>query len=213
MAASLSCASVMAQESANATEISSSDNYLPQDSVPYYQAQRNTLQISVGLFSGFWAVKQLFAWIPAAAGHSREWNYYGNYGLQYYYQLNWYCRVGGKLNWEIDAYDIYESSDADAKKKGVTRNNTVSLVASVQFTYFNRPRVQVYSGADVGVGVHFANTRYEPGFSGSDGEAVWLPALNITPVGVAFGSWPVYGYVETNLGYDAILKAGLGCHF
>ncbi len=187
--------------------------YLAPDPAPYYKQHPHSLQISAGLFSGFWVVKQMVEWIPAAAGHSRNWNFYGNYGLQYYYQFNHYCRLGGKINWELDAYDIYESKAEDAKKKGVTRNNTASLVASVQFTYLNRPRVQLYSGVDLGVAAHFANTKYEPGFTGEDGKATWLPAFNLSPLGVAFGSWPVYGYVETNIGYDAILKAGLGVHF
>lgn len=185
------------------------------DPPPYWRQKPNTLQISAGWISGFWNMKMLFAWIPAAAGHSRNWDYFGNYGLQYYYQLTWYCRLGGKMNWEIDAYDIYESKAEDAKKKGVTRNNTVSLVASVQFTYFNRPYVQIYSGLDVGVGAHFANTRYEPDYTGDkqQPQGTWLPAFNITPIGVGFGSWPVYGYVETNLGYEGYVKAGLGVHF
>ena len=95
------------------------------------------------------------------------------------------------------------------------RNNTVSLVASVQFTYFNRPYVQIYSGLDVGVGAHFANTRYEKTYTGEKKQSpgVWLPAFNITPIGVGFGSWPVYGYVETNFGYEGYIKAGLGVHF
>ena len=62
----------------------------------YYKQHPHSLQISAGLFSGFWVVKQMVEWIPAAAGHSRNWNFYGNYGLQYYYQLNHYCRLGGK---------------------------------------------------------------------------------------------------------------------
>jgi uncharacterized protein YceK len=207
MVAMLGCASVMAQEVvAEGTQ---------EVKTEHWRNQRNTLQISAGWVSGFWCCKQLFAWIPAAAGHSRNWDYFGNYGLQYYYQVNWYCRVGGKLNWEIDAYDIYESKAEDAKKKGVTRNNTVSLVASVQFTYLNRPHVQLYSGADVGVGAHFANTRYEPDYTGDkqQPQGAWLPAVNITPIGVAFGIWQVYGYVETNVGYESFIKAGLGVHF
>jgi hypothetical protein len=208
MAALLSCSALMAQE------------IVAQDTVEvktaHWQDKRSTLQISAGWVSGFWMLKQLVEWIPAAAGHSRNWNYYGNYGLQYFYQVNWYCRVGGKLNWEIDAYDIYENKSDTAAKLGVTRNNTVSLVASVQFTYLNRPHVQLYSGADLGVAAHFANTKYEPGVtpkSNSGNQGTWLLAANITPLGVAFGSWPVYGYVETNVGFESFIKAGLGVHF
>lgn len=227
MTAMLSCMAIVAQGT-DSTQISQPEQsvelspsieqpneMLPADPAPYWKLKPNTLQISAGWISGFWNMKMLFAWIPAAVGHSRNWDYYGNYGLQYYYQLTWYCRLGGKLNWELDAYDIYKDKSDTAQKIGVTRNNTVSLVASVQFTYFNRPYVQIYSGLDVGVGAHFANTRYEKDYTGEKKQSpgVWLPAFNITPIGVGFGSWPVYGYVETNFGYEGYIKAGLGVHF
>ena len=183
----------------------------------HWQEHRNSLSISGGYVSGFWLAKSIIAWIPAAASHSRNWDYYGNYGLQYYYQLNSWCRMGTKATWEGDQYDIYESNKTDANKKGETTNHTLSLVASVQFTYVNREHVQVYSGLDLGAGVFFTSTKYEPGYSSSSNtsanwDGAFLPAFNVTPLGVAFGSWRVYGYVETNIGYDAFAKIGIGVH-
>ena len=179
----------------------------------HWQDKRSTLQISAGYISGFWAAKQLVAWIPAAAGHSREWKFYGNYGLQYYYQTNWWCRVGVKAVYELDGYKLYTSKKEDGVMKGFCTNHTFTLMPSVQFTYLNLPFVQLYSGLDVGASAYLRHTRYEPGYSGEENNLVWLFALNITPIGVSFGSWPVYGFVETNLGYDAVVKAGLGVHF
>ncbi|MBR6116690.1 MAG: hypothetical protein IKP93_04355, partial [Paludibacteraceae bacterium] len=142
-----------------------------------------------------------------------NWHFFGNYGLQYYCQMNRWCRIGAKANWEMDGYVVNNSSKADAVRIGYTTNNTVSLVFSTQFTYLNRPKVQLYSGADVGAGLHIMHTRYDDKSKPAEDNIVPLFAFNLTPIGVAFGSWPVYGYVETNLGYDALIKAGVGVHF
>lgn len=204
MVAVLGSASVMAQEV----------------NTSHWENQRNSLSISAGYVSGFWLMKEvLFGWIGPAASHSRKSHYYGNYGLQYYYQVRSFCRVGAKFNWEGEDYDMWtgKKDDATAVKEGKTMNHTLSLMASVQFTYFNREHVQIYSGVDAGVGTYLTDTRYLPGHSDSDGkthtlDASWLPAFNLTPIGVAFGSWRVYGYVETNIGMEAFAKLGLGVH-
>ena len=186
----------------------------------YWENQHNSLSISAGYASGFWLAKEvLFGWIGPAASHARKTNYYGNYGLQYHYQINSWCRVGAKFNWEGEDYDMWtgKKDDPSAVKEGVTFDHTLSLEASVQFTYFNRPYVQLYSGLDAGVATYITDTRYLPGHTSSNGKnhslsASWLPAFNITPIGVAFGSWRVYGYVATNIGMEGFIKAGLGVH-
>lgn len=183
------------------------------EEVPYYLQKRHTLQVSAGYISLFYYGKMAFMWIPAVAQHGINWHFFGNYGLQYYCQMNRWCRIGAKANWEMDGYVVNNSSKADAVRIGYTTNNTVSLVFSTQFTYLNRPKVQLYSGADVGAGLHIMHTRYDDKSKPKEDNFAPLFAFNLTPIGVAFGSWPVYGYVETNLGYDALIKAGLGVHF
>ncbi|MBR3408578.1 MAG: hypothetical protein IKG86_07030 [Paludibacteraceae bacterium] len=183
------------------------------EEVPYYLQKRHTLQVSAGYISLFYYGKMAFMWIPAVAQHGTNWHFFGNYGLQYYCQMNRWCRIGAKANWEMDGYVVNNSSKADAVRIGYTTNNTVSLVFSTQFTYLNRPKVQLYSGADVGAGLHIMHTRYDDKSKPKEDNFAPLFAFNLTPIGVAFGSWPVYGYIETNLGYDALIKAGLGVHF
>ena len=183
------------------------------EEVPYYMQKRHTLQVSAGYISLFYYGKMVFMWIPAVAQHGTNWHFFGNYGLQYYCQMNRWCRIGAKANWEMDGYVVNNSSKADAVRIGYTTNNTVSLVFSTQFTYLNRPKVQLYSGADVGAGLHIMHTRYDDKSKPKEDNFAPLFAFNLTPIGVAFGSWPVYGYIETNLGYDALIKAGLGVHF
>ena len=227
MAAVLGSASLMAQEvdsisteSAQTSETIQPVEYLAGDPAPFYYQQRNSLSISAGYVSGFFFSKLIIAWIGPAASHARKTDYYGSYGLQYHYQVNSWCRVGAKFNWEGEDYDMWtgKKDDETAVKKGVTFGHTLSLVASAQFTYFNREHVQIYSGLDAGVGTYISDVKYLPGYEDSDGNthpvnATWLPAFNITPIGVAFGSWRVFGFVETNIGYEAFAKAGLGVHF
>ncbi len=197
MAAMLGCTSVMAQ----------------QERSDHWSDHRNTISISGGYVSAFYLGKSLFAWIPAAAGHGREWKYYGNYGLQYMYQVKWWFRSGVKANWEMDTYERYENNKPEAAKVGRTTNHTMSLVATMQFTYLNFPHVQLYSGLDLGVGAYLAHSTYLDETKSPTNNVSWLPAFNITPIGVAFGCWDFFGYIETNLGYEAFAKAGIGFHF
>ena len=184
------------------------------EEVPYYMQKRHSLQFSAGYVSAFFIGKLVgFLWVATAAQHGNNWHFFGNYGLQYYCQMNRWCRIGAKANWEMDGYVVNSSSKADAVRIGYTTNNAVSLVFSTQFTYLNREKVQLYSGGDVGAGMHIMHTRYDDKSKPAEDNIVPMFAFNITPLGVAFGSWPVYGYVETNLGYDALIKAGLGVHF
>ena len=183
-----------------------------------WQEQPNSLSISAGAISGYFVGKSLFSWIPAAAGHSRHSKYYGSYGIQYHHQLKKWCRLGVKGTWEGDNYDLYTGKNDTDVRKGITFNNMVSLVASVQFLYLTREHVQLYSGLDAGAAADIRDTRYDAGFDDGNGNShpvnvVWLPAVNITPLGVAFGSWRFYGFVEVNIGYEAFGKAGLGVHF
>lgn len=189
-------------------------DYLAPDPAPYYLQKRHSLQFSAGYVSAFFIGKLVgFLWVATAAQHGNNWHFFGNYGLQYYCQMNRWCRIGAKANWEMDGYVVNSSSKADAVRIGYTTNNAVSLVFSTQFTYLNREKVQLYSGADVGAGMHIMHTRYDDKSKPAEDNIVPMFAFNITPLGVAFGSWPVYGYVETNLGYDALIKAGVGVHF
>ena len=105
MAAVLGSASLMAQEVQTA----------------HWEDQRNSLSISAGYVSGFFFSKLIIAWIGPAASHARKTDYYGSYGLQYHYQVNSWCRVGAKFNWEGEDYDMWtgKKDDETAEKKGV----------------------------------------------------------------------------------------------
>jgi len=198
IAAIMSCSAIQAQEVQS----------------EHWREGRNTLSISAGYTSGFFYGKTIiFAWIPAAAEHAKNWKYYGAYGLQYMYQVNWWFRTGVKATWEMDRYDIYSSNKADGVKTGVSSNHTLSLGATMQFTYFNRPHVQLYSGLDLCAGLYMTHSSYEDKSKQPVTRLSWFPALGITPLGVAFGSWKCFGFIETNIGVEAIIKAGLGVHF
>ncbi|MBR6116608.1 MAG: hypothetical protein IKP93_03940, partial [Paludibacteraceae bacterium] len=84
------------------------------EEVPYYMQKRHTLQVSAGYISLFYYGKMVFMWIPAVAQHGANWHFFGNYGLQYYCQMNRWCRIGAKANWEMDGYVVNNSSKADA---------------------------------------------------------------------------------------------------
>lgn len=181
-----------------------------------WSEHRHSLSLTAGYVSGYWSMSTvLFTWIVEAASHGHNARYYGAYGLQYHYQFLWWLRFGAKIGWEGDGYEMWDKNRTE--QKGNAKNLYAMTMASLQFTYFNRRHVQLYSGVDVGVGGLLIDQRYLPGHTDSLGNShrtsgSVYPALNITALGVAFGNERVYGLVEANVGADAFIKAGLGVH-
>ena len=179
---------------------------------------RHSLSVTAGLPSGYFLARELFVdiWVSAAdhAGNSR---FYGSYSMEYHCQCLWWLRAGFKAVWEGDSHDVY----ADKEKttlKGHSFGHTAALMPSVQFTYFHSKYVELYAGIDAGAELMLRQTRYEEGYSDGNGNSsklsyTWLPALNVTPFGMNVGNDRVYGLLELNVGSDAVVKAGLGCHF
>lgn len=188
-----------------------------------WDTNRHTVSISAGPVSGWYLMeKVLFGWIVDAASHAQNGQLFGAYGLQYHYQCLPWLRSGFKVSWEGEGYDICnKSKDSDGNavytRKGYAVSQNAALMGSVQFTYLNRAHVQLYSGLDFGVGAYIRDERYDEGYSNSEGKthpvtASWLPAFNITPIGVAAGGERVFALAEVNLGYESLVKVGIGFH-
>ena len=191
----------------------------PADAQEYnWSDYRHSLSITAGCPSGYLLCRELFVdvWV-SAADHAGNSKYFGSYGLQYHYQCLPWLRAGFKALWEGDSHDVY----ADKEKttlKGHSFGHTTALMPGVQFTYLNKRYVQLYSGVEVGLEVMLRQVHYLDGYTASNGKQTslsytFLPAINITPIGVCFGNERVYGLVEVNVGSDAIFKGGLGVHF
>ena len=56
----------------------------------------------------------------------------------------------------------------------------------------------------VGLGMHI--THYGSGAI----EGIYIPAANLTPIGLNFGNERVFGLVETNIGSASVLRVGIG---
>lgn len=82
---------------------------------------------------------------------------------------------------------------------------SLSVVPGVRFTYVNKPKWQLFSGASVGAAFLFSDKEDEGGVT---------PTFEIVPVGVNYGG-PVYGHLELNWGteFGATLRAGVGLKF
>jgi len=179
---------------------------------------RNTLSVSAGYVSTWYLLESLVTWIPAAADHAQNGHYYGAYGLQYHYQCLQWIRAGMKATWEGNDYEMCKKESDDSYTRiGHAFCHTASLMGSIQFTYLNCKHIQLYSGLDLGVGMYLADRRYDEGYANSNGETHpvttrWLPAFNITALGFAFGGQHLFGLIELNAGYEALIKAGIGLH-
>ena len=193
-----------------------------QEAQPYtynWSDYRHSLSVSVGIPSGYYLFREILVdiWV-SAFDRAKNGKYYGAYSMQYHYQCLKWLRTGFKASWEGDSHDIYGKKDDDTEYlKGHSFGHTVSLMPSLQFTYLNKRHVQLYSGLDVGVNVMLRENHYVNGYTDGNGNPdnvsyTFLPAFNITPIGVCFGNERVYGLAEINLGADAIFKGGIGVH-
>ena len=93
----------------------------------------------------------------------------------------------------------------------------LSLMPSVRFNYLNRPWVRLYSGVDLGVGYLLSGSSSTSGSKDGEEESDkrnnnFMFAFNVTAFGVNVGK-KFYGLFELNMGYDAIVKVGIGARF
>ena len=155
-----------------------------------------------------------FGALFSGLGHERtRLDFYGEYGLHYYYQVKPWCQVGVKTT--IDAAKMVTYTDTTYST--VSRSSTfllLSVMASVRFTYLNRPWVRLYSGVDLGCGFLFtgekSSSKSEEG-KDSDNDNI-LFAFNVTPIGVNVGK-RFFGMAEINFGFDSWFKVGIGCRW
>lgn len=160
-----------------------------------WMARRQSVSISVGLPSIYATGFGRHSWdfyIPAAGASSspRSEIFCGAWAVDYGYNLLRWLRLGAGVTYECWA--------------GKAQTHDMSLTARVDFTYINREHVVLYSGLSAGIGMHLEH------YTNGDIEGMYLPAVNVTPIGLNFGSRKVYGLVETNIGSASVLRVGIG---
>lgn len=170
-------------------------------------APRNEISVSVGTISLSGAVfdffKVLFEGIGnSIAGNGTDTKFIGTYGLDYYYQVNSWFRPGAKFVYEGLTTTITDSTGVINKYN----TSTISLMPSIQFSYLNKKYVKLYSGIDIGV-TNFSDNDKNSSFSET------ILGINVTLIGVRVGNDRIFGVVETNIGMDALIKAGIGVRF
>lgn len=143
---------------------------------------------------------------------SMKLDWYGQYGLHYYYHAKWWCQVGVKFMVE-SARTTYYADTLHLIVKDRSTMTFFTLMPSVRFTYLNRPWVRLYSGVDVGC-AYLLNDQNKTKSSSDEGKKDdnFSFAFNMTPIGVSVGK-QFYGMFELNFGFDSFLKLGIGCRF
>lgn len=174
----------------------------------------NEISVSAGTPTGFGSFVGLFKAIGEgiASGIDKNKDFHtkhtGTYGIDYYYQINSWLRVGGKAIYEGYNTTVNDSLGAVVDKYNIS---FVSVMPSVQFSYLNRKLVKLYSGVDLGASFILCPDKKEDGTPYTSCQTIF--AFNVIPIGIRVGNDKVYGLVETNLGYDAFIKAGIGVRF
>lgn len=187
----------------------------PVTSAPKYYyddetVHRNEISATIGTTSGAGTIIDLFKIVIEGVANSIGKNYktdtkfIGTYGIDYYYQVNSWFRPGVKIGYEGLVTNVY---DTTMNLVNHYHTSTVTVMPSVQFSYLNRKYVKLYSGIDIGFACFFDNNKNNT----SPGTTIF--AMNLTPIGIRVGNEWVYGLVETNIGFDAFIKAGIGVRF
>lgn len=176
-------------------------------SYSFDMAPRNEISVSAGTISGFGAVFDLFKVLIEGIGNSfahrgTDTKFIGTYGIDYYYQVNSWFRPGAKFVYEGLSTTITDSTGIVNKYY----TSTVSLMPSVQFTYLNKKYVKLYSGFDIGVTNLSDNNK-------NNSNSSTILGVNLTPIGIRVGNEHIFGVIETNIGMDALVKAGFGVRF
>lgn len=86
------------------------------------------------------------------------------------------------------------------------RENTVSIMPAIRFSYFNREHVTLYSGFASGLKFGFSKAYNERR------SYVRLP-FQLTLFGVSAGSQSWFGFAEIGVGTEGFAKAGFGYRF
>lgn len=117
---------------------------------------------------------------------------------------------------------------------GQSYQQAITAMFSMQFTYLNKRLVKLYSGIDLGAGVAIWERKNvwngdipETAQAVNDDlkkindikneladakKAYFIPAFNLTPIGVKVGT-RVYGMAELNIGFESLIKLGIGARF
>lgn len=209
----------------------------------------NDITVSAGPFSGpnfvfSYYINDIIANTQAAGRVAVEdVSYVGSYSFNWHKQLKSFLAVGLKATYEKNSCNLYSTDTRPAVVAAVGGTHAfvghsdihlATAMASVQFTYVNKPLVKVYSGIDLGVGLGIwkrsevwdkdvpqvaqdadpelkrvveIRDKYNNGT-----DLYFLPAFDITPIGVKVGT-RVYGLAEINIGLDALVKVGIGVRF
>ncbi len=161
-----------------------------------WREHRQSVSISVGLPSIYSTAFGSHAWnfyipAPGSTGTARRSEIFtGAWAIDYGYNVLRWLRLGASAN-----YECWTGND---------RTHDISLTARVDFTYINREHVRLYSGIAVGLGMHIAH------YASGAVEGIYIPAANLTPIGLNFGNERVFGLVETNIGSASVLRVGIG---
>lgn len=184
------------------------------------QSFNNALYVGAGPFSGIggfvYGTVGFWESIGGSIAHKKvKTNLYGSYSLQYYHNVKPWCQVGVKAT--VEASKVIHFTDTTTQHVADQYSMAiVTLMPSVRFTYLNRPWVRLYSGIELGCGYLFDSRDFSSSSAkkGDDSEksSNFLFAFNVTPIGLEVGK-SFFGLLETNLGYDALVKVGVGYRF
>lgn len=186
--------------------------------------KRHEIGVNAGLFSiagGVWQGIGAFDDMARYSSYnssktSTALTLYGHYSLHYYYQLLSWMQLGVKATAE-PLHIKYYTYEPDRTLGKESQKLFATFMPSVRFTYINKPKFRLYSGVDLGIRLysnHYQNYRTEEDNSAVVESRMWLlgGAINVTPIGLTFGR-SLYGLFETNLGYDSLIKVGIGYRF
>lgn len=179
----------------------------------------NEVGVGAGPFSMFGGLivgtVNFFSAIGSTISHEGfKSQYYGYYDVHYYRQVAHWCQVGIKTTMEGGKETRYTDSLCTTIRN-INTNLIFTVMPSVRFTYLNRPWVRLYSGADFGLGYFYSKNKdmsKDNDLDDDDDNNHFFPAFNINVFSVNVGK-KFYGLFELNVGFDSMVKFGIGARF
>lgn len=131
----------------------------------------------------------------------------GHIAAQYSYRPLKWLEVGGIVSYVNLSERLFDRiTDANV---GYSRQNTISVMANVRFSYLTSPTVRLYSGVGIGVSCNIAQSKYNEQTSS---RVVATLAGQLTIIGITVGR-RIYGFAELSIGTCGVVNAGIGYRF
>lgn len=105
-------------------------------------------------------------------------------------------------------YGVDVANEFFGKTKDVSKQNMVSILPKVDYFWFNKEKLSLYSGGSIGV--NFTSITYVDKKNNKESNTNF--GYNVVPIGIRYGG-NLSVFAETNIGMKGIIQGGVAYRF